>query len=55
MASTFIRRPNEINNDVVICRCAKCGELVGGSPSYVLMKVMEDLHQCSQGRQPDKR
>lgn len=48
MATAFIRRPNEVNRNVVVCCCAKCGALIGASPSYALMKIMEDLHKCTQ-------
>jgi len=46
MATAFIRRPYEINPDVVTCHCAKCGRLVGASPTYTALKALEDLHHC---------
>jgi hypothetical protein len=46
LATAFVRRPYEINPDVIVCRCAKCGQIAGASPSYRLLKIAEDAHIC---------
>jgi hypothetical protein len=50
MATAFVRRPNETDPNIVNCCCANCGALIGASPSYALIAVMEGLHKCPEAR-----
>jgi CheY-like chemotaxis protein len=48
----FVRRPYEANQELIVSHCTVCHGFVGAAPSYPLLKLMEDLHECAQGAPP---
>jgi hypothetical protein len=42
----YVRRAHELNQEIVVSHCAVCHRFIGAAPSYRLLKLMEDIHQC---------
>ena len=43
---SFVRRPHESNDDLVVSYCSGCNAMVGAAASHLILKLMESEHVC---------
>lgn len=54
MPRTFIRRPDEQDPELVRSRVPLASNFIGIAPSYLILKLLEDAHECPPTDDPKK-